>query len=863
MNRSMVSALTLIFAALAIVSPAVAQTYTWTGNANTGLMSTPGNWLGGVTPVSNTPNLKIILQSNNTNANQDIATPLILQDLQSNSYFQLYGGALQMDNLGANPTISSAAYTEVHNNINFADPTTFTQTNSQLYLYGTLSGGNLTFNASNGFVGINGAGNTLGGVNTINAGANVQVYSAGGIGGTVNVVGSAFTVQNSGSFSAGTDLNVSAGGQVILNSVTSVDDLDISGGIVYVGGGLNVTGGISSSSGNNTLGQGGGSIALGASTPINVTSSGSDQLNINGPISTGTFTKTGGGRLTLGTFSTNVFSGTNTVSAGILRGSSDAIGTVLNNATVELNGGTLNSSQISGPGNVVVSGFTIYNAAQAYTGATTVEGGNLSGYVTTLPALVTCTGGGGSVVFLDATNVTHTGTLAGALFVSKGAAGVLTLGGNNPYTGGTSVGAGGLAIATDTAIGTGGLSVFGATTLEAIGSRTLANPLFIGNGVTFQGTGSFNFTDATAKLAYPGAVITHNSTGSTSIAGKFSVDAAAQVTVNSGSLALGDGAVVNGFTSAGPIVVNGGTLTLNSLNFINLPVVTLAGGTLNVPNGYAIPLGAVLTGTGGVTGRISTANGSTILASGNLTLGDSAHPAGVNFDGELYTNNNIVTLADSNQAVLGSITDLGTNTLNGTLVAPNGAVLNFGRNIIGRGQIQSNNTLADAVIVNGDVNGDSPTNYLEFTGYVKGVGTFNNAAFSGTFSPGLSPTLMTVGNTILLPSNVLDMELGGLNRGGQYDAFDVTPSSTMSLNGTLKLSLINAFNPALGNQFNLFDGTTVGAFSSFNFPALNAGLMWDTSLLYTQGIVQVVAIPEPAALVMALAAALTVVRRRR
>jgi hypothetical protein len=148
-----------------------------------------------------------------------------------------------------------------------------------------------------------------------------------------------------------------------------------------------------------------------------------------------------------------------------------------------------------------------------------------------------------------------------------------------------------------------------------------------------------------------------------------------------------------------------------------------------------------------VTGRIATANGSLTIATGAMVLGDPSHPAGVNRDGELCTNQFIVSLSDSNQAVLRSMADIGTVTQNGMLSAGNGFVLNLGRDIVGRGQIQSNNLLADAAIINGDVNGDSFTNYLEFTGYVKGVGTFNNVAFSGTFSPGLSPTLMTVGNT--------------------------------------------------------------------------------------------------------------------
>ncbi|HEX6961080.1 MAG TPA: hypothetical protein VF175_04385, partial [Lacipirellula sp.] len=698
---------------------------------------------------------------------------------------------------------------------------------------------------------------------TINPGMQLHLNNVNAVGGTVNVAGGLLLTQTPGSLAAGTDLNVSGGGQVQVNVGETVDDLDVSTGSVLLVGNLTVTGGISSSSGNNIVGQSSGTLSMGNNTNISVTSGGPDELNIAAVVTAGSFTKIGAGKLVLGSFTPNTFSGTNTVSTGTLRGSAQAIGTVVNNATLELTGGVLATPQISGSGNVIITGGGAqYDVAQPYAGTTTIDGGSLSGFVSSLPALVTGVGAGGGIVFNDTTNATNTSTIAGNLSVFKSTPGVLTMGGNSPYTGGTSFFGGGMAVASDTAIGSGPLSFFNSTqTLEAIGSRTLANPLQIGSGITVQGAGDFNFTDATAKVL--NGQLLHNSTGSTIIAGKFDVTFGGSLTVAAGSLALGDATIVNGFTSAGPVAVSGGTLTLNSLNFINLPTVTLAGGTLSVPNGYAIPLGAVLQGTGGVTGRLATANGSTIIASGNLALGDAAHPAGVNLDGELYTNANTVTLDDSNQAVLGSITDIGTATLDGTLVAPNGAVLNFGRNIVGRGQIQSNNALADAVIVNGDVNGDSISTPLVFTGYVKGVGTLNNVAFSGTFAPGLSPTLMTVGNTILLPTNVLEMELGGLNRGGQYDAFDVTPASTMVLDGTMQVSLINGFNPAAGNQFDLFNGTTTGTFDSLFLPPLSVGLVWDSSQLYTNGILQVVAIPEPAALSMALALSAVWARRRR
>ena len=141
--------------------------------------------------------------------------------------------------------------------------------------------------------------------------------------------------------------------------------------------------------------------------------------------------------------------------------------------------------------------------------------------------------------------------------------------------------------------------------------------------------------------------------------------------------------------------------------------------------------------------------------------------------------------------------------------------------------------------MNGDVQGDSMANYLEFTGFVKGVGTFNNVAFSGMFAPGLSPAVVTVGNVALGASSVLDMEIGGTNRGGEYDGIDI--AGTMLLNGELKLSLLNGFIPSLGNEWQLFDGSTTGMFGSYDFPTLADGLTWNTSELYSEGTVSVVA----------------------
>ena len=567
---------------------------------------------------------------------------------------------------------------------------------------------------------------------------------------------------------------------------------------------------------------------------VDVSSTGAgDKLQIGGQIINGRINKIGVGKLDV-TNTNNSFTGTNVVSAGTLAGVPQAIGTVTNNGTVELNGaGSLSANQIVGSGRVdIVNSAITYASAQSYSGGTFLANGTAIGDTSTL--LGNFVGvSNGNVVFLQNTNATWTGTLSGSASLSQSGTAILSLGGNNPYTNGTMIGGGGINVLSDTALGTGPISLF--SPIQATGTRTLSNPLSLATS-TFGGLGNFIFTDTSTKQ--PSGPTVHNSTGFTDIAGKW-VNSTQTITVNNGQLMIGDAAVVNGFTSSGPVIVNGGTLTVRSLNFITLSDVTLGGGTLNAPNGYAIPLGAVLHGRGGVTGRVASANGSTILAGGNLTIGDSAHFAGVNFDGELYTDQYAVTLNDTDQAVLGSLTRLGNASISGTLNAPNGLVVNLGRNITGRGQVNSNNTLADAVIMNGAAIGDSVVNVLEFTGYVKGIGKFNDVEFSGTFSPGLSTAVLRVGNVLLTSGSVLEMEIGGTGRGTGYDGFDI--DGTFSLDGNLKLSLLNGYTPDLGDEWQLFSGATSGEFDNYDFPAVSDGLHWDISALYTTGVLSVAA----------------------
>jgi hypothetical protein len=243
---------------------------------------------------------------------------------------------------------------------------------------------------------------------------------------------------------------------------------------------------------------------------------------------------------------------------------------------------------------------------------------------------------------------------------------------------------------------------------------------------------------------------------------------------------------------------------------------------------------------GVVAGKIAAGYGSTINATGNLSLGDSTSPAGFTSDGELYTGANTVTLHSMNQAVLGSLTQVGAGGNSGTLVAANGIVLDYGNNLVGQGTVSTPNTPAAASIINGNVDGTGSG--LNFTGYIKGAGSFSGSVtFSGSYSLGNSPATVLVENAAFGPASSLIMQLAGTAPGSEYDQMDI--SSLATLNGTLDVNLTNGFSPSDGQSFDLFNGPTIGSFEQINLPTLGSGLSWNTSNLYTSGEINVV--PEP------------------
>jgi hypothetical protein len=131
---------------------------------------------------------------------------------------------------------------------------------------------------------------------------------------------------------------------------------------------------------------------------------------------------------------------------------------------------------------------------------------------------------------------------------------------------------------------------------------------------------------------------------------------------------------------------------------------------------------------------------------------------------------------------------------------------------------------------------------ISFHGSVNGAGNYTGAGtavFLAGLSPGNSPATVRFGGNVKLTSNAtLNTELGGTTAGAQYDQMHV--AGQLALGGALNVVLYNGFTPAAGNSFDILDwGSLSGTFSSIALPTLGGGLAWNTSQLYTSGVLSV------------------------
>jgi autotransporter-associated beta strand protein len=98
------------------------------------------------------------------------------------------------------------------------------------------------------------------------------------------------------------------------------------------------------------------------------------------------------------------------------------------------------------------------------------------------------------------------------------------------------------------------------------------------------------------------------------------------------------------------------------------------------------------------------------------------------------------------------------------------------------------------------------------------VGSLTNQG--GNFSPGASPAISTLSGDFAQPAGSLTIELAGTTAGTGFDQLNI--GGTASLGGTLRVSLLDEFLPAVGSSFEFLHagGGITGTFATTFLPVL-------------------------------------------
>ena len=514
------------------------------------------------------------------------------------------------------------------------------------------------------------------------------------------------------------------------------------------------------------------------------------------------------------------------------------------NQTITVNGGSVAIQAGGGAGNI--AGI----AQEGAGGAQTITTNNLS-----------LAGGSGAdaIGFVTTMGPSIGVTYNGAVQVSggSGAGALALLGSRNTDVSVTLTGAAGSGAVTLTG-GTGGVGSFGYPAHALIGAADANANVTINSqaGITLnRGGGGAGLGDALIGSAtLGGTVILKAGLGG---AGNLALNDGIVLTSGNATLQAAAGQITQ---STGSVLV-GGTTTLvggsaslasGSNNFVG--AVNFTGSNLSISDANALTLGAVnasnLTVNAGSIGQNSSGivvSGTTTLSASSITLNSGANDFGtvvVSSPGNVsLTDTNAISIGASsvggtfdvfapstsflngfsanNYTFSGGTYSLaaGTYNLGGTTtvagpatVTASGATINAaGGTINVAGVLDSGTSSLTAGTLNILAGGT-----LKGTGTI--VGNVNNSA--GTVAPGASPGILTItGNYVQGPSGTLDMQIGGLIAGSDYDQLVV--SGNASLGGTLNSSLINSFIPPAGSTFTLVQasGGLSGTFNTINQPA--------------------------------------------
>ncbi len=508
-------------------------------------------------------------------------------------------------------------------------------------------------------------------------------------------------------------------------------------------------------SANETIGSlsggggSGGNVNLGANT---LTVGDSNDTTYSGVVSgTGSLTKQGTGQLTLQ--AANTYSGATTVNGGTLGiGHNGALGTgsltIGNGTTIH---GVGADRVIANP--VTVAGaFTISND-----NALDLAGGVDLGGTTRAVTL----GASGDSAW---TGVVSNGG------IDKQGTGVLILEGANTYAGGTTLTGGTLGLAHDSALGTGDLTVNDGTTLRIENTNHT-----IANGLNING----DFTVTSDSLAPP-VVLTLTS--------GFALAADRQITVSGQANLILSGVISESVAGRTLTIAGDRTVTLSGVN-THTGGTTLSGGTLLVGHDAALGTGALTLATGSAFG---TTNGARTLTNAIVTNDDLA----ITGTDDLTLNGAVSGSGGLVKQGAGILTLGGTNTYAGTTTVSGGVlVVNGGNAIADTGAVTLADTAAVALTLGASetigslAGGGAAGGHVDLGAHTLTVGDVNDTTHGGVISG--------TGNLVKQGAGVLTLTGANTFTGGVNHTA-----------GTLKVG----HNTALGTGgLTLADGTAIGA----------------------------------------------------
>jgi hypothetical protein len=693
---------------------------------------------------------------------------------------------------------------------------------------------------------------------TINNADHVRVVAQGAAGGPFCGTGGCAAIQS--------DLGPQT---ILIQGATSLNSLEVSAlGSVFPsqisGANQNITAGNSGQAGAITITGGAGDGAL---TGIRSTA-GNQSISTTGTISIigGSSTFPSGSPTSIN----NTF-GLQTITANAIQLQAGSSGTS-NSASIDGEGGQVISV---GAGGISIIGgaggqqndATISQGGTASSQTISVNGGSISiqaGAGTGNIAGISQEGtGGGPVITTNNLSIAGgSGSDAVAFVTTMGPSIGVTYGGVVQVSGGSGVGAIGLLGSRNTdvsvtltgAAGSGAVTLIGGT--GGIGSLGYPAHALIGSvdgnaNVTINSQGGISLNRGGGGAGLGDALIGSVTAGGTVVlkaglggAGNLALNdgivltdgnltlqaAAGQITQSTGSLLVGGtttliggsaslGSTTNDFTGA--VNFSGTNLTITDANALTFGAVNASSLTANAASIGQNSAGILVSGTTTLAANSITLNsandfGTVVVSSlGNVSITDAnaiaigASSVGGTFDIFAASTSFLNGFSANNYTFSGGVYTLAAGTYN------LGGTTTVGNVVTGIATVVDLATGATINTSGGTVNVVAGAK-LSGTGTI--LGNVNNSA--GTVSPGASPGVLTItGNYVQGPSGTLDMQIGGLVPGTEYDQLLV--SGTASLGGTLNATLIGPFVPPAGSTFTFVQaaGGVNGTFATINQPA--------------------------------------------